>query len=196
MCWQTSKGQSIKLHGDIGIQYSHFRAKALQGISNGRPGGSLRLGAAYNFRKKNQYFIGTELGVYMRRMKRSVDEYYFINRFLTFELPVFVRIRISDNWFAEAGVALLNVWTDQSALQNAESSTRIRLGSGFQRVDIAPYLGGLYKFSQYFAVGGRARFGLKPMVEFQKIGDYGEFGPVQSDLYSTNFEVFIRISNF
>lgn len=128
-------------------------------------------------------------------MKRSVDEYYFINRFFTSELPLFLRVRLFENWFAETGVGFLGFWTSQSALQNVESAANVKLGKGFKKIDIAPFIGGVYKFSQYFSVGGRARFGLMPMAEFQTIGDFGEFNPVQTDLYSNTFEIFIRISN-
>lgn len=193
---QASVAQSLKLHGDLGIQYSDFRASHFEGVSNGRPGGTIRVGVAYLLGENDRFSVGAEVGVYTRRMKRSVDEYYFVNRFITSELPVFFRVRLNGYWFAEGGAALLVSAASQSSLQGTEANTRLKMGRGFQKYDLAPFIGGVYKLGDHFAVGARARFGLLPMFEFQTVGDFGEMNPRQTDLYSSTFEVFIRVSSF
>ena len=196
LCCHSSFAQPIKIHCDMGIQYSHFHGTELIGVSDGRPGASIRFGAAYQFGKNDQFAFGAEMGGQVRRMKRSIDDYYFINRFFTLETPVFLRIALSDQWSAEAGMALLFTIPDQSELRGTESTTRIMLGNGFKGFDVAPYIGGSYQFSEHLSAGGRARFGMLPMVEYQTVGDFGSISPVQRDLYSTTFEIFLRISTF
>lgn len=188
--------QPVSLHCDLGLHYSHFRATELPGISDGRPGVNIRMGFAYHFGTENRFSFGAEAGVYVRRMERSMDDYGFTNRFSTFETPVFFRGNLNEHWSAEAGVAFLFTRTTQSGLRNSEADTRIRVGRGFQSFDVAPFIGGTYRFSEHLSVGGRAKLGLLPMVEYQTVGDFGSINPVQTDLYCTTFEVFLRISTF
>lgn len=188
--------QPIKIYADLGMQYTRFSAETLSGVSDGRPGFNMRYGVSYVFGKENRLSVGAELGTYTRRMKRTVDDYHNINRFFTFEAPVFFNAALGEHWFVETGVAFLFSSAGQSALRDTEAATRIRLGRGFQRFDVAPFLGGGYRFSEHFSAGARARFGLLPMVEYQTVGDFGAINPPQTDLYSATFEVFLRISSF
>jgi len=189
-------GQPVKLHYDIGFHYTQFRVNHLEGISDGRPGIKSRLGAAYLFGDDDRLSVGVEIGFYSRRMQRSLDNYKLINRFYTLEAPVFFRVELSDQWDVESGMAFLFFFTDQSALRNTAADTRIMVGSGFRNFDVAPFIGAAYQFSEHLSAGCRARFGLRNMVEFQKVGDFGSLEPLQADLRSNTFEVFLRITTF
>lgn len=188
--------QPVKMLSDLGVHYSRFNAETLHGVSDGRPGLHIRLGAAYVFGKDNRLSAGTSLGLHTRRMKREVDEYHFINRFWTIEAPVFFNIDFSERWSGETGVAFLFYSTDQSALRDTQADTRVSVGEGFQNFDVAPFIGAVYRFSDHVLVGSRFRLGLLPMAEYQAIGYYGSVSPVQTDLYAATFEIFLRLSTF
>ena len=196
LMYEAGFSQPVRLYCDIGVQYTHFEAKDLKGVSNSRPNMGARFGFSYLFGQDNGFSAGAELAAYIRRMKRSMDEYHFVNRFNTIETALTFSYAFHQNWSAESGLAFLFYSSGQSRLRDTEAPTTVRIGEGFQSFDVAPFLGLLFSFSEHIAIGTRVRHGLLPMAKYQRISNYGSILPAETDLYATSFELFLRLKTF
>jgi hypothetical protein len=187
---QGLRGQITEGYFDTGLSVHYFKASSLQEVEPFYFGPLLRFGFSVYHTPNKQFTFYMEGRFNFRRFERSFDSEEFAYRIYAFELPAYAAWNASEKWQLHIGI---NPMFYGVSLKSEPDNTAVAYtGKGFRNFDISTLVGLRMRLGGMFSLGIRGELGLIPMVKYTPIGDFGEFGPRQTDMLYRRTELFLR----
>jgi hypothetical protein len=129
-----------------------------------------------------------ETGFFRRRFYQEFSQEKFKYRFFGLFLNPVASYNLKKNLFIDGGISLaIYAWRLESGRGYSND-----LGEGFRGYDIGAMAGLSYYFWDWFCMGSRYTKYFVNMLEYQPIGNFGEFEPARKDIITQRVEIYLR----
>lgn len=178
---------SAQIYFDVSGQYSFFKSERPLNIQNDKADFAIRFGiVAYNS-ENNRFKVSVELSSFSRTFYQEFpgERFDYYSNGISI-MPV-ATYKVQEKLNLEAGVGLVAYNTK---IGNTFFDSEI--GKGFRGYDVGLMMGASYYFAEWFSIGTRFTPYFVKMLEYERIGDYGEFEKTKKDISVQTIEVLVR----
>ena len=176
-----------QLYLDLSVNYDFYQFDEPLNLQNDKVIFLPRIGVTA-FQSANKKFkLSGETGPFYREFDQNFPGHKFRYRFAGWMMSPVGSYQAFENLYLDAGI---NVLFYNARINGKGLTTPI--GRGFRGYNIGFIAGGSYYLAEWFAVGIRYTPYFVKMLEYERIGAYGDFEPSKKDISTQRLELFIR----
>jgi len=190
-----SSGQA-QLYFDIPVQFDYYRTDTDE-LNFSRRGAifnpSICMVVAGNDSSKIEVHVG--IGIFFSKFNQEVGSSTFeFNAIGPFQTTATAYYNFSNKIQAGLGVSFGWYAVNEKGIQfNLDPEYPDRLGDGYSTLNFGNNIDARYNINETFSIGAKFTYWYLPLLEYVKIGNYGDFKGSQKDLYLTRLEFSVRV---